>query len=72
MILRLDLGLPDNLAGKESACNAGDPGANRGKGRLQTHITEYKVKGKDLKIDSNTCKSMADSCQCMTKTTTIL
>ena len=70
MILRLDLGLPGNLAGKESACNAGDPGANRGKGRLQTHITEYK--GKDLKIDSNACKSMADSCQCMTKTTTVL
>ena len=23
-------------------------------------------------LDGNTCKSMADSCQCMTKTTTIL
>ena len=52
MIRRLDLGFPGSLTGNESACNAGDPGMNRGKGGLQTNITEYKVKGKDLKIDS--------------------
>ena len=39
-------------------------------GKTQRDRVERDVRG-EIRI-GNTCKSMADSCQCMTKTTTIL
>ena len=38
---------------------------------MRTGMQKQEVKGEGIGM-GNTCKSMADSCQCMTKTTTIL
>ena len=40
-------------------------------GKTQRNRVEREVGG-GIRMDQNTCKSMADSCQCMTKPTTIL
>ena len=79
------VGFPGSSAGKESACSAGGPGlipgSRRSPGEGIGYPLQYSwaslvaqlVKKPSAGIGmGNTCKSMADSCQCMTKTTTIL
>ena len=39
--LRVALGLPDSSVGKESTCNAGDPGSTPGLGRSAGEGTGY-------------------------------
>jgi len=38
------MGFPDSSVGKESACNAGDPGSNPGSGRSTGEGTGYPLK----------------------------
>ena len=42
--LRLSIGLPWWLSGKESACNVGDPGSNPGSGRSRGEGNSYPLK----------------------------